>query len=127
MFMVVISVSLSGNELKQFDSITEKLGYSSRSDAVREAFQNFISQNSWSLRGEGSRNLLVSLMYDDDKAHRILDIVHDHTDIIYSSSHTHVEHRCIDQLVLKGDFEELNSFMNTISGVKDVRKQQYLI
>ena len=33
----------------------------------------------------------------------------------------------VDQLVLKGDFRELNSFMNTISGVKDVRKQQYLI
>lgn len=35
--MVVISISLSGAELKEFDGVTDKLGFSSRSDAVREA------------------------------------------------------------------------------------------
>ena len=45
--MVVISISLSGSELKEFDNITNKMGFSSRSDAVREALHRFVAQNKW--------------------------------------------------------------------------------
>ncbi|MDD5473115.1 MAG: ribbon-helix-helix domain-containing protein [Candidatus Methanoperedens sp.] len=45
--MVVISISLSGAELKEFDNITNKMGFSSRSDAVREALHRFVAQNKW--------------------------------------------------------------------------------
>ena len=119
--MVVISVSLSGSELKQFDSIVEKMGFSSRSDAVREAFQSFISENRWRGEPEGSISLLVSLIYEDCKAHKVLDIVHDHSETIHSSSHTHIDHKCVDQLVLKGDSERLKEFLSMIARVKDVR------
>lgn len=122
--MVVISISLSSKELKEFDAITEKMGYSSRSDAVREAFQNFISENRWKGSGEGPINLLVSLIYEDDKAHKVLDIIHDHSSTIHSSSHTHVDHKCIDQLVLKGEVEQLKEFLNSVAGIKDVRMKR---
>ncbi len=119
--MVVISVSLSGKELQEFDSIIEKMGYSSRSDAVREAFQNFVSENRW--RGEEgcSVSLLVSMIYDDCKAHKVLDIIHDHSDIVSSSSHTHLSHKCLDQLVLEGHTTDLKGFLSSIANVKDVR------
>jgi metal-responsive CopG/Arc/MetJ family transcriptional regulator len=45
--MVVISISLSGIELKEFDNITNKMGFSSRSDAVCEALHRFVAQNKW--------------------------------------------------------------------------------
>jgi len=119
--MVVISVSLSGKDLKEFDAITEKMGFSSRSDAVREAFQNFISDNRWNRSKEGPINLLVTLIYEDGKAHKVLDTIHEHSETIHSSSHTHVDHKCIDQLVLKGEIENMNAFLNSIAGIKDVR------
>jgi len=122
--MVVISVSLSGKDLREFDSITDKMGFSSRSDAVREAFQNFISENRWTEGEEGPINLLVTLIYEDGKAHRVLDTIHDHSGIIHSSSHTHVDHKCIDQLILKGEIKKLNSFLNSIAGIKDVRSKR---
>jgi metal-responsive CopG/Arc/MetJ family transcriptional regulator len=43
----VVSISLSGTELKEFDNITNKMGFSSRSDAVREALHRFVAQNKW--------------------------------------------------------------------------------
>lgn len=122
--MVVISISLPSKELKEFDTITEKMGYSSRSDAVREAFQNFISENRWKGIGEGPINLLVSLIYEDCKAHKVLDIIHDHSGTIHSSSHTHVDHKCIDQLVLNGEVEQLKEFLNSVAGIKDVRMKR---
>jgi CopG family transcriptional regulator, nickel-responsive regulator len=122
--MVVISVSLPSKELKEFDSITEKMGFSSRSDAVRDAFQNFISENRWKDMGEGSINLLVSLIYEDCKAHKVLDIIHNHSKTIHSSSHTHVDHKCIDQLVLNGEIDQLKDFLNNIAGIKDVRMKR---
>lgn len=125
--MVVISVSLSGKDLKDFDSITEKMGYSSRSDAVREAFQNFISENRWREEGDHKVSLLITLIYDDSKAHRVLDLIHDHSDAIHSSSHTHMEHKCIDQLILEGCLDDLNLFLGTIAGIKDVRVKKVMI
>ena len=125
--MVVISVSLSGQELREFDAIVEKMGYSSRSDAVREAFHSFVSQNRWALDDNRSSNLLVSLIYGDSKAHKVLDIVHGFTDSIYSSSHTHVDHKCVDQLVMKGGQDELKAFMKALAGIKDVRVKQTLL
>ncbi len=125
--MVVISVSLSGKELKEFDSIVDKLGYSSRSDAVREAFGCFIEHNRWVTQDSDSPHLLVSLIYGDIKAHRILDIIHDFSETIHSSSHTHVDHKCVDQLVLKGENSELKRFVNAIAAVKDVRTKQVLL
>lgn len=119
--MVVISVSLSGKELSQFDLLTERMGFSSRSDAIREALKNFISENRWKNEDEGSESLLVSLIYDDCRAHKILDIIHDHSDAIHSSSHTHIDHKCVDQIVLKGEVGRFKEFLSSIAAVKDVR------
>jgi len=122
--MVVVSISLSGKELKEFDSVVKEMGFSSRSDAVREALQSYLAQNRWTLDDSLSSNLLVSLVYGDGKAHKVLDIVHDFSSSIFSSSHTHVGHKCIDQLVMKGDKDKLRAFMKAIAGVKDVQVKQ---
>ena len=45
--MVVISVSISAKELRDFEEMAKQAGYSSRSDAVRDALHRFVSGNNW--------------------------------------------------------------------------------
>ncbi len=119
--MVVISVSLGGKELKEFDAVLNKMGYSSRSDAVREALHHFVAQNKWASQVSGPSHLLISMIYEDEKTHKVTDILHQYSNIIHSSSHTHIDHKCVDQLLLKGEFQALKSFMEELASVKDVR------
>jgi CopG family nickel-responsive transcriptional regulator len=119
--MVVISVSLSSKELKEFDEISKKLGFSSRSDAVRSALAKFISANRLVLGSEGEGHYLVSISYEEKKKHQVTEIIHKYSDVIRSSLHTHFDERCVEQTIIIGEYEKVRSFTEELSALKDVR------
>jgi CopG family transcriptional regulator, nickel-responsive regulator len=119
--MVVISVSLSSKELKEFDEISKELGFSSRSDAVRSALAKFISANRLVLGSEGEGHYLVSISYDEKKKHQVTEIIHKYSDVIRSSLHTHFDERCVEQTIIIGEYEKVRSFTEELSALKDVR------
>ncbi len=84
--MVVISISLSGTELKEFDDITNKLGFSSRSDAVREALHRFVAQNKWIEHLDNSSPFIATIVYDDKREQPVHSIIHDFKNIVMSAS-----------------------------------------
>ncbi len=119
--MVVISVSLPAQELKEFEEVANRAGFSSRSDAVRDALSRFVSANSWASGMEGQVSCVVSIIYADRKKHHVHEVVHQYADIVHSSMHTHLEHRCVEQIVLDGDAEEVRKLLVELSAHKDVR------
>lgn len=119
--MVVISVSLSSKELKEFDEISKELGFSSRSDAVRSALAKFISANRLVLGSEGEGHYLVSISYEEKKKHQVTEIIHKYSDVIRSSLHTHFGERCVEQTIIIGEYEKVRSFTEELSALKDVR------
>lgn len=119
--MVVISVSLSSKELKEFDEISKKLGFSSRSDAVRSALAKFISANRLVLGSEGKGHYLVSISYEEKKKHQVTEIIHKYSDVIRSSLHTHFDKRCVEQIIIIGEYEKVRSFTEELLALKDVR------
>ena len=118
--MVVISVSLSAKDLREFDEISDKAGFSSRSDAVRDAMHRYVSGNNWANRAEGRAVCAVSIIYSDRKKLKVHEIIHDHSDIVRSSLHTHMDSRCMEQMVLEGEMEEIKSMMAQLSAQKDI-------
>ena len=48
-----IGVSLPKNLLEEFDNIIRTRGYSSRSEAIRDAIRNYIMEYKWLEREEG--------------------------------------------------------------------------
>ncbi len=119
--MVVISVSLSAKELKEFEEVAKQAGFSSRSDAVRDALHRFVSTNNWTNGAEGHSSCVISVIYADKKKHHVHDIIHEHADIVHSSMHTHLDHRCVEQIVLDGPSAEVRRMMAELSAHKDVR------
>ncbi len=118
--MVVISISLSGTELKEFDDITNKLGFSSRSDAVREALHRFVAQNKWIEHLDNSSPFIATIVYDDKKEQPVHNIIHDFKNIVTSATHTHFGDRCAEWVILQGDGESIKQFVERISAIKDV-------
>lgn len=119
--MVVISVSLSAKELKDFEEVAKQAGFSSRSDAVRDALARFVASNAWDNGSEGEASCVVSVIYSDRKKHHVHEILHHHSNIVHSSMHTHLEQRCVEQIVLDGPVEEVRKLLTELSAQKDVR------
>ncbi len=118
--MVVISISLSGTELKDFDDITNKLGFSSRSDAVREALHRFVVQNRWIENIDTGAPFIATIVYGDKREQTVHDIIHGFKNIVTSSIHTHFGDRCAEWVILQGDSDSIRQFVERISAIKDV-------
>jgi len=119
--MVVISVSISARELKDFEDMAKQTGYSSRSDAVRDALHRFVAGNNWINDLDGKVSCVLSVIYVDRKKHQVHDIIHKHSEVVHSSMHTHIDHRCVEQVVLEGPSADVRELLAELSAQKDVR------
>jgi|GEM_PF-958591 len=119
--MVVISISFSAGELKEFDGIVSEMGYASRSAAVRDAIHKFVQDHRWFHAAEHRAHFLISLVYPEQTKHAVLDVLHRYGGIIHSSSHTHFDATCADQLVLLGGGPDVTNLVKELTAVRDVR------
>ncbi|MFQ5838482.1 MAG: CopG family ribbon-helix-helix protein [Thermoplasmata archaeon] len=119
--MVIVSISVDAKELRRFDEVSHLRGYTSRSDAIREAMHSFVAQNRLSLEGEDDKHFLLSVVYEERKKHSVLDVIHRHSDVILSATHTHFDGKCAEQLVLMGKSEQILEMLDGLRSLKDVR------
>jgi CopG family nickel-responsive transcriptional regulator len=119
--LVIISISVDAKELRRFDEVARQRGFTSRSDAIREAMHAFVAQNRLNFEGEAGKHFLMSVVYEEKKKHSVLDIIHRHSDIILSATHTHFDGKCAEQLVLTGSPEQILQMLDSLRSVKDVR------
>jgi len=62
--LVRTCISLPEGLLSQFDEITKKRGYSSRSEGMRDAIRNTIVLYEWMNQVDGKRLGVISLVYE---------------------------------------------------------------
>ncbi len=60
--MSVISISIPGNELNKFDEAIKELGFSSRSDAIRNALHRFVIQHKWVDNSDETLPFIVTIV-----------------------------------------------------------------
>lgn len=118
--MVVISVSLSGEELAEFDKLVAHFGYDSRSGAVRDALYHFIARHRLDLAEEA--DVVLTLVYEAEKHQDELHgITHANADLIRTSLHSHMGKRCVDFLVAHGTGRRIHDLLDQFTRIKDVR------
>jgi len=118
-------VSLPSDLLDRFDEIIEKRGYSSRSEALRDAIRNYIVNYEWMNEVHGERVGVISLVYEHDQrglADDLTEIQHRHMELITSSVHVHLDHEnCLEIIVLHGEGEAIRQFAETVMAFKGVK------
>lgn len=119
--MVVFSVSMASKELKNFDETWKALGYASRSDAIRDAIHKFAVQNKWTRIASGTDHFLISIVYEGKKKIHVHEVMHDFSDQIHSSMHTHFNETCVEQLVLRGDARRVQEMLSRLASIREVR------
>ncbi|MCL2358662.1 nickel-responsive transcriptional regulator NikR [Candidatus Bathycorpusculum sp.] len=123
--IVRIGVTFPPDLLEDFDAITEKMGYESRSKAIQDAVRLYVSERKW-LQDENAHQTGVILMvYDHDTRGLESDLTnsqHHHQDLISSTMHIHLgEHDCLEVIAVKGKSSEIRHLSDELATRRGVK------
>ncbi len=121
-----VGVTFPPDLLKDFDEITNKMGYKSRSKAIQDAVRLFVSERKWLQQEENLEQTGIILMvYDHDVRgleSGLTEIQHEHSSLVTSTLHIHIGERdCLEAIAVKGkaaDLRHLGDELATKKGVK---------
>ncbi|MDI9643553.1 MAG: nickel-responsive transcriptional regulator NikR [Archaeoglobaceae archaeon] len=119
-----IGVSLPKNLLDDFDRIIKNRGYSSRSEAIRDAIRGYIADYKWLESEKGDVIGVLVVVYDHNVkgvSDTIISLQHQFASIISSNMHIHLsEEQCLEIIVVKGNMEEIKKLVDRISATRGV-------
>jgi CopG family nickel-responsive transcriptional regulator len=116
-------VSLEEALLDNFDRLIKSRKYTNRSEAIRD----LIRQELLNKDLEEDREVAgaITFIYDHHQRNllnKIIDIQHDHHDIIQSSQHIHLDHHhCLEIVAVKGKSSKVGKLADTLKSLKDVK------
>ncbi|WBF68797.1 nickel-responsive transcriptional regulator NikR [Desulfovibrio subterraneus] len=117
-------VSLDSDLLEKFDKLCEQRCYQTRSEAIRDLIRNTLVEEEWK---DDTRIIAgtLTLVYDhhkSDLSQKLVEIQHDHHDVIITSLHVHLDHyNCLEVLLLKGDGDEVRTLAQKLVSTKGVK------
>lgn len=117
------SVSLDAGLLAQFDRLTAREGYPTRSQAIADLMRESLVRGEWKAGEEVAA--AVVMVYDHhrhDLTHRLTEIQHDHQGLIIASQHVHLDHHnCLEVIVVRGRPHEVEALSNRLRATKGVK------
>ncbi len=122
--LVRFGVSLDKALLNKFDPFISRLGYKSRSEAIRDLIRERLVAEEWKMDKEPAMGVL-SLVYSHEVrelSKKLTDIQHHHLGIILSTTHIHMdEHNCLEVIILKGPGKEIQEVADQLQSAKGVK------
>jgi len=119
-----IGVSLPKNLLDEFDNIIKTRGYSSRSEAIRDAIRSYIVEYKWLEKEEGEIVGVLTVLYNHHfkgTSDAIISLQHDFGDIITTTLHVHLsDENCLEMIIVKGDMVKIKKLVDKITTIKGV-------
>lgn len=119
-----IGVSLPKNLLDEFDAIIKVRGYSSRSEAIRDAIRSYITEYKWLESEKGEVVGVLVVIYDHNVrgvSDALISIQHNFAYLISSNMHIHLsEESCLEVIIVKGNMEDIKKLVDRVSALRGV-------
>jgi CopG family nickel-responsive transcriptional regulator len=117
------SVSLPADLARDFDAMVAEKSYTNRSLALADLIRNELVDHRQTRGGEIAGT--ITLLYDHHKPKLqklLTDMQHDHTDLIVSTLHVHLDHdNCLEVLVVRGDAARIRTLADTLIAARGVK------
>ncbi|MGQ9576378.1 MAG: nickel-responsive transcriptional regulator NikR [Thermoguttaceae bacterium] len=128
--IVRFSVSLESDLLEQFDRYCREARFATRSEAVRQLLRETLTRRAWAVGSQEAAGSLT-LVYDHHRAQlrqRLLQLQHDHPDLVVATMHAHLSHDlCLEVIVLRGPAKRLERMASQLRGLKGVRRGELVM
>ncbi len=128
--LVRFSVSLESDLLAEFDRYCQAHHFATRSEAIRQLLRETLTAQAWEADAEDVAATLT-LVYDHHRtqlSERLLELQHEHTDVVVASSHVHLDHaHCMEVIFLRGKAGVLREIASKLRGLKGIRKGELVV
>ncbi len=114
----MISLQVSSELQKNLDHVQEKLGYSSRSELLREMILEYIRDHTKDLPAISHQLAVITVHYEarEDIATKFSEITLQYDELIKSITQYNLKTRIIKIMLLAGNSRDINEFYREISG-----------
>lgn len=129
--MGVVSISMPDELETRIDEYAEQHGYTGRSDVVREAARNLLSEFEDDRLDDRDLMAVVTILFDYQTTsveEEMMHLRHDHDQLVVANFHSHVgDHYCMELFVLEGELPEISQFVGKIRATKDTLSVDYSV
>ena len=119
------TISLDDELAAQFDELIAARGYINRSEAVRDLLRERLGSAAMDAKHAKFCVANASYIYDHHEhmvAGRVMDLQHEHHDLVVSSMHTHLDHdHCLESVVLRGSTAAVQACAQQLVALRGVR------
>ena len=118
-----ISISIEENVIQQFDDLTQRQGFPTRSEAIKHLIRSALVQQQWK-QGDVIAGV-ITLIYDHHKSRltqKIVEAQHDFGDLVICSQHAHLDHHnCMENIIVRGRVEQIQQLHRALSAIKGMK------
>ena len=129
--MTVISISLSPDLVERLDNFVESSGYSSRSEAIRLAVRDALSQFALQRLERGQVVATVTVISDRERHDinsRLMELRHEFEESIFSNMHLHIGGgQCVEIFVVQGHSDDVMGFILKVRAVRGIREVKFTL
>ena len=127
--MTVVSISLTPELLEQLDEFVEKGGYSSRSEVIRLAVRDTLSQFALQRLERGRVMATVTVISERERRDinaRLMELRHGFDENIFGNMHLHIGGGyCVEIFLVQGDPVAVMAFISRVRAVRGIREVKY--
>lgn len=120
-----VGVTFPPDLLKDFDEITQKMGYQSRSKAIQDAVRLFVSDRKWIREEDTVQTGVILMVYDHETRgleSELTETQHEHSSLITSTLHIHIsECDCLEAIAVKGKASEIHHLSDELTTRRGVK------
>ena len=122
--VIRFGVSLDADLLKKFDKLNKQVGYSSRSEAIRDLIRDRLVEKEWKDEDKETVGIL-GLVYSHESrelTENLTRVQHQYVDVVVSSTHIHLDrHNCLEVIILKGKNKIIRRIADELISTRSVK------
>jgi len=122
--LVRFGVSMDERLLESLDRLVARGKSANRSEAIRDLIRAEQVRESWE-KEQGPVIATLTLVYDHhvrEVNERLLNLQHDHEDVVHSTMHVHLSHRmCLEVVVLRGKPRVIQQLADQLTAARGVK------
>lgn len=124
--MTIISITLTSDLLGRFDEFIKSRGYSSRSEAFRDAVRSTIAESE-TLRLDSEvvhATLMITCDYERKEVDmRLGEIRHEYDDIVVENIHKHIANKyCLEIFIVEGEPKRIMDLVGRVRGMRGIQQ-----
>jgi len=125
----IISISLTSELLRKLDDFMRERGYSSRSEVIRDAIRDLLSEFELKRFEKGKVTATITVISEHkrhDVDERLMRLRHEHDEIVSSNMHIHLgKAYCLEVFITEGEVEKVLEFISKIRAMRGTQQVKY--